>query len=189
MKWVMMMCDIWWTVVPSIPKPNLSMKTWLAEGDCLTAEIRLANKMQAHYRNLPSLLFRMFMKKRLRCLNTSGSSSSSSVGSCSFSKSFRLKGLRIAVPSCWSRYSTSLSSKRRAPRSVSRLSLAMVGMSLLTRNSANLRVKRGMPLVLREPMMRGSMISWWKWGAKRWGVSADRSSHRMILSLMEWMMN
>ncbi len=188
-KWVIIMCDIWQTVSPFRPKPNLWMYSSLAEGDCLTAEMRLASKMQAHSKNLPSLLLMMFIKNRFRCLKIFGSSSSSSVGGSSFNNFLRLNGLRMAVPSCWSWYSTSLSSKRRVPRSGSRLSLAMVGMSLLIRKSANFKVKRGMLLVLRDPTTRGSTISSWKWGAKRWGVRADRSSHKMILSLIECMIN
>lgn len=185
-----MIWEICVTVGPLRPNPSLSTKTSHAVGDFLTAEIKFTSSTHAHYKNLPSLLLRMFMKNKLRCRKTLGSSysSTSSCGS-SLSSFFRLKGRRIAVPNCWSAYSMSLSSKSKAPKSGSRLSLAIVGISLFTTNNANFKVNKGIPVVFREPTIRGSTISEWKWGAKRWGVRQLRSSQRMILSLMEWIMN
>lgn len=89
------------TVAPPNPKPSLSTNTWQAVGDFLTAEIKLTNNTQAHSKNLPSLLFRIFIKNKFRCRNTLGSSYSyyCATGSSSFNF-FRLNGRRIAVPNC-----------------------------------------------------------------------------------------
>lgn len=132
-------------------------------GDFLTAEIRLTKRTQAHSKNRPSLLFRMFIKNRFRCRKTLGSSYSTyyETGSSSFNF-FRLKGLRIAVPNCSSSYSTSLSSKSRVPKSGSRFSFAIVGISLFMTKRANFKVNKGMPVVFKDPTIRGRTISEWK---------------------------
>ena len=48
LKWVIKMYEIWRTVGPPAPNPNLSMKCSHAKGDYFTADMMLKINMQAH---------------------------------------------------------------------------------------------------------------------------------------------